>query len=148
MTCNYLFSNRSSTPLLNMLSNGVHMSRANIERIVPLLTTFCCLFNHSLLTLHDGDFYGDTEGNVLLLRASKACYLLMYIFVHCSCLTDNINMFYVILDGASAGIVSYHISCHIRCSLKKKKKVPPKFALYLISLWFSLGRSLGRCYLY
>ncbi|KAK3800090.1 hypothetical protein RRG08_015057 [Elysia crispata] len=51
----------SSTPLLNMLSKGVPMSKDNIDRIVPLLATFCCLFNHSLLTIHDADFYGDTE---------------------------------------------------------------------------------------
>ncbi|XP_035826355.1 ubiquitin-protein ligase E3C isoform X2 [Aplysia californica] len=52
---------RSSTSLLNMLSKGVPMSQENIQRIVPLLSTFCCLFNHSLLTIHDADFYGETE---------------------------------------------------------------------------------------
>ncbi|KAK7488482.1 hypothetical protein BaRGS_00020267 [Batillaria attramentaria] len=49
----------SRTPLLMMLSSGLPMADRDIKRIVPLLSTFCSMFSHSLLTLHDADFYGD-----------------------------------------------------------------------------------------
>ncbi|CAL1546585.1 unnamed protein product [Lymnaea stagnalis] len=75
---------RSSTSLLNMLSKGVPMSRTNIARIVPLLSTFCCLFNHSLLTLHDGDFYGDTDAS-----SSSMPFSLDEIVLMCRCLRDT-----------------------------------------------------------
>ncbi|XP_025111485.1 ubiquitin-protein ligase E3C-like isoform X2 [Pomacea canaliculata] len=52
---------RSSTPLLNMLSSGLPMAERDIQRIVPLLSTFCSMFSYSLLTLHDADFYGDND---------------------------------------------------------------------------------------
>ncbi|CAG5130999.1 unnamed protein product [Candidula unifasciata] len=74
----------SSTPLLNMLANGVPMSRDNIERIVPLLTTFCCLFNHSLLTLHDGDFYGDSD-----VSGSSMPFSLDEVVLMCQSLRDT-----------------------------------------------------------
>ncbi|BFZ16582.1 hypothetical protein BsWGS_19621 [Bradybaena similaris] len=76
----------SSTPLLNMLANGVPMSRENIERIVPLLTTFCCLFNHSLLTLHDGDFYGDTDASGSIMPFSLDEVVLMCQSLRDTCL--------------------------------------------------------------
>ncbi|XP_059156173.1 ubiquitin-protein ligase E3C-like [Physella acuta] len=75
---------RSSTSLLNMLSKGVPISRANMARIVPLLTTFCCLFNHSLLTLHDGDFYRDAE-----VASSSMPFSLDEVVVMCQYLRDT-----------------------------------------------------------
>ena len=57
------FSNRSS--LLMMLCRGLYMSDADINRIVPVLSTFCSMFSHSLHTLHDADFYGDNPGMTL-----------------------------------------------------------------------------------
>lgn len=39
------------------------MSERDINKIVPVLATFCCMFSHSLHTLHDADFYGDNKGN-------------------------------------------------------------------------------------
>ena len=38
------------------------MSDTDIKRIVPVLSTFCAMFSHSLHTLHDADFYGDNTG--------------------------------------------------------------------------------------
>ena len=55
-----VFSNRSS--LLMMLCRGLYMSDVDINRIVPVLSTFCSMFSHSLHTLHDADFYGDNPG--------------------------------------------------------------------------------------
>ena len=46
-----------------MLCRGLYMSDVDINRIVPVLSTFCSMFSHSLHTLHDADFYGDNLGN-------------------------------------------------------------------------------------
>uniref|UniRef100_A0A2C9KEQ7 Ubiquitin-protein ligase E3C n=1 Tax=Biomphalaria glabrata TaxID=6526 RepID=A0A2C9KEQ7_BIOGL len=75
---------RSTTSLLNMLSKGVPMSKANIDKIVPLLATFCSLFNHSLLTLHDEDFYGDST-----LSSSTMPFSLDEIVLMCRYLRDT-----------------------------------------------------------
>ena len=45
-----------------MLCRGLYMSDADIKKIVPVLSTFCSMFSHSLHTLHDADFYGDNTG--------------------------------------------------------------------------------------
>ena len=44
-----------------MLSRGIQMSPAALDRIVPLLSVFCTLFSHSLITLHDAEFHGRTD---------------------------------------------------------------------------------------
>ena len=46
-----------SASLLQMLSRGVHMNNSALDRISPLLSVFCTLFSHSLITLHDADFH-------------------------------------------------------------------------------------------
>lgn len=43
------------------------MAERDIQRIVPLLSTFCSMFSYSLLTLHDADFYGDNDGELKVL---------------------------------------------------------------------------------
>jgi len=53
---------RTETPLILLLSRGLTMSDRDIRRVVPLLSTFCSMFSHSLHTLHDADFYGDETG--------------------------------------------------------------------------------------
>ncbi|XP_076073361.1 ubiquitin-protein ligase E3C-like [Mytilus galloprovincialis] len=51
---------RTETTLLQTLSRGLQMSEEDINRIVPMLSVFCSMFSHSLYTLHDADFYGET----------------------------------------------------------------------------------------
>ncbi|XP_063401065.1 ubiquitin-protein ligase E3C-like [Mytilus trossulus] len=51
---------RTETTLLQTLSRGLQMSEEDINRIVPMLSVFCAMFSHSLYTLHDADFYGET----------------------------------------------------------------------------------------
>ncbi|XP_046334142.2 ubiquitin-protein ligase E3C-like [Haliotis rufescens] len=51
----------SSTSLILMLARGLPMLKTDVNRIVPLLSVFCSMFSHSLLTLHDADFYGDNQ---------------------------------------------------------------------------------------
>ena len=55
---------RTETPLIMMLSRGLTMSEKDIDKIVPVLATFCSMFSHSLHTLHDADFYEDNTGIV------------------------------------------------------------------------------------
>lgn len=51
---------RTETTLLQTLSRGLSMVEDDINRIVPMLSVFCAMFSHSLYTLHDADFYGET----------------------------------------------------------------------------------------
>ena len=39
------------------------MAGEDLERIVPLLSVFCSLFSHSLMSLHDADFFRDDDAN-------------------------------------------------------------------------------------
>lgn len=49
----------SATPLLHIVSRGLPLTSDDSARIVPLLAVFCSLFSLLLITLHDGEFYGD-----------------------------------------------------------------------------------------
>ncbi|KAH3832184.1 hypothetical protein DPMN_105462 [Dreissena polymorpha] len=53
---------RETKPLIHLLSCSQAMEESDMARIVPLLSTFCSLFSHSLHTLHDADFYGGIKG--------------------------------------------------------------------------------------
>lgn len=53
---------RTDSSLLMMLSRGLTMLDHDINKIVPVLATFCAMFSHSLLTLHDADFYENSTG--------------------------------------------------------------------------------------
>jgi ubiquitin-protein ligase E3 C len=50
----------SDTSLIALLSRGVNLSPAEIQRIVPLLDVFCSLFSHLLVTLDDREFFNDS----------------------------------------------------------------------------------------
>ena len=39
------------------------MRQRDIDRIVPLLSLFCSLFSHTLLSLDDAEFYGESTQN-------------------------------------------------------------------------------------
>ncbi|XP_033636657.1 ubiquitin-protein ligase E3C-like [Asterias rubens] len=53
----------SQTPLIQMLSSGFPLTSTDSDRIIPLLSVFCSLFGHLLLSLHDAEFHGDTRGD-------------------------------------------------------------------------------------
>ncbi|XP_041360114.1 ubiquitin-protein ligase E3C-like [Gigantopelta aegis] len=54
----------SQTSLLAMLARGLPMTEMDVNRIVPMLSVFCSMFSHSLITLHDAEFYGDEQSSV------------------------------------------------------------------------------------
>ncbi|XP_063962252.1 ubiquitin-protein ligase E3C-like [Lytechinus pictus] len=49
----------SRIPLLQTISRGIDLPSTDINRIIPLLSVFCSLFGHLLMSLHDSEFYGD-----------------------------------------------------------------------------------------
>ncbi|XP_072172763.1 ubiquitin-protein ligase E3C-like [Diadema setosum] len=46
-------------PLLQTISRGIDLPTSDINRIIPLLSVFCSLFGHLLVSLHDSEFYGE-----------------------------------------------------------------------------------------
>jgi len=49
------------------------MTMEERNRIVPLLSLFCSLFSHSLLSLHDAEFYGNNTGEWRPLVNGTTC---------------------------------------------------------------------------
>lgn len=53
-------------PLLQVISRGTPMSLDDSSRIIPLFYLFSSLFSHSLISIHDNEFFGDPiEGESL-----------------------------------------------------------------------------------
>ncbi|XP_020934693.1 ubiquitin-protein ligase E3C isoform X3 [Sus scrofa] len=50
---------RSVVPLLQVMSRGSPMSFEDSSRIIPLFYLFSSLFSHSLISIHDNEFFGD-----------------------------------------------------------------------------------------
>lgn len=46
-------------PLLQVISRGSPMSLEDSSRIIPLFYLFSSLFSHSLISIHDNEFFGD-----------------------------------------------------------------------------------------
>ncbi|KAG8138770.1 putative Ubiquitin-protein, partial [Naja naja] len=49
----------SMVPLLQVISRGSPMSLEDSSRIIPLFYLFSSLFSHSLISIHDNEFFGD-----------------------------------------------------------------------------------------
>ncbi|XP_036102269.1 ubiquitin-protein ligase E3C isoform X2 [Molossus molossus] len=49
----------SVVPLLQVISRGSPMSVEDSSRIIPLFYLFSSLFSHSLISIHDNEFFGD-----------------------------------------------------------------------------------------
>ncbi|GAB5568971.1 ubiquitin-protein ligase E3B isoform X5 [Prionailurus iriomotensis] len=49
----------SMVPLLQVISRGSPMSLEDSNRIIPLFYLFSSLFSHSLISIHDSEFFGD-----------------------------------------------------------------------------------------
>lgn len=58
----------SMVPLLQLISRGSPMSFEDSNRIIPLFYLFSSLFSHSLISVHDSEFFGhEMEGTMLSL---------------------------------------------------------------------------------
>ncbi|XP_068091962.1 ubiquitin-protein ligase E3C [Hyperolius riggenbachi] len=49
----------SMVPLIQVISRGSPMSFEDSNRIIPLFYLFSSLFSHSLISIHDNEFFGD-----------------------------------------------------------------------------------------
>ncbi|KAB1275898.1 Ubiquitin-protein ligase E3C [Camelus dromedarius] len=54
-----LGAGESMVPLLQVISRGSPMSFEDSSRIIPLFYLFSSLFSHSLISIHDNEFFGD-----------------------------------------------------------------------------------------
>lgn len=56
----------SMVPLLQLISRGSPMTFEDSNRIIPLFYLFSSLFSHSLISVHDSEFFGhELEGSEL-----------------------------------------------------------------------------------
>ncbi|XP_013415236.1 ubiquitin-protein ligase E3C [Lingula anatina] len=76
----------SSTSLLQLLSRGLQMHQNLVDQIVPLLSSFCTLFNHNIITLHDAEFFGDEGEQSSHMPFSVAELVLMSAALRDACL--------------------------------------------------------------
>lgn len=71
---------RSMVPLLQVISRGSPMSLEDSSRVIPVFYLFSSLFSHSLISIHDSEFFGDPiegksfeESGFFWLRRLSVC---------------------------------------------------------------------------
>ncbi|XP_073533789.1 ubiquitin-protein ligase E3C [Phyllobates terribilis] len=79
----------SMVPLLQVISRGSPMSLEDSNRIIPLFYLFSSLFSHSLISIHDNEFFGDPiEAVVGQRQSSMMPFTLEELVVLSRCLRD------------------------------------------------------------
>ncbi|RXM33336.1 Ubiquitin-protein ligase E3C [Acipenser ruthenus] len=77
---------RSMVPLLQVISRGSPMSPEDSNRLIPLFYLFSSLFSHSLISIHDSEFFGiPTEGQS---QSSMMPFTLLELVSLSRCLRD------------------------------------------------------------
>ncbi|XP_042527516.1 ubiquitin-protein ligase E3C isoform X2 [Dipodomys spectabilis] len=79
---------RSMVPLLQVISRGSPMSFEDSGRIIPLFYLFSSLFSHSLISIHDNEFFGDPIEAVGQRRSSMMPFSLEELVLLSRCLRD------------------------------------------------------------
>nr|XP_057916398.1 ubiquitin-protein ligase E3C [Doryrhamphus excisus] len=76
----------SMVPLLQLISRGSPMSYEDSNRIIPLFYLFSSLFSHSLISVHDSEFFGhEMEGQT---QSSMMPFTLSELVTLSRCLRD------------------------------------------------------------
>ncbi|MED6293919.1 Ubiquitin-protein ligase E3C [Characodon lateralis] len=76
----------SMVPLLQLISRGSPMSFEDSNRIIPLFYLFSSLFSHSLISVHDSEFFGhEMEGQ---MQSSMMPFTLSELVTLSRCLRD------------------------------------------------------------
>ncbi|KAF7706750.1 ubiquitin-protein ligase E3C isoform X2 [Silurus meridionalis] len=76
----------SLVPLLQLMSRGSSMSAEDSNRIIPLFYLFSSLFSHSLISIHDTEFFGEAlDGQ---RQASMMPFSLLELVTLSRCLRD------------------------------------------------------------
>ncbi|XP_061022216.1 ubiquitin-protein ligase E3C isoform X6 [Dama dama] len=78
----------SMVPLLQVISRGSPMSFEDSSRIIPLFYLFSSLFSHSLISIHDNEFFGDPIEVVGQRQSSMMPFTLEELVVLSRCLRD------------------------------------------------------------
>ncbi|MBZ3869342.1 Ubiquitin-protein ligase E3C [Sciurus carolinensis] len=78
----------SMVPLLQVMSRGSPMSFEDSSRIIPLFYLFSSLFSHSLISIHDNEFFGDPIEVAGQRRPSMMPFTLEELVVLSRCLRD------------------------------------------------------------
>ncbi|XP_077347271.1 ubiquitin-protein ligase E3C [Lithobates pipiens] len=78
----------SMVPLLQVISRGSPMSFEDSNRIIPLFYLFSSLFSHSLISIHDNEFFGDPMEAVGQQQSSMMPFTLEELIVLSRCLRD------------------------------------------------------------
>ncbi|KAJ7403260.1 Ubiquitin-protein ligase E3C [Pitangus sulphuratus] len=79
---------RSMVPLLQVISRGSPMSLEDSSRIIPLFYLFSSLFSHSLISIHDNEFFGDPIEAVGQRQSSMMPFTLEELVILSRCLRD------------------------------------------------------------
>ncbi|XP_023986708.1 ubiquitin-protein ligase E3C isoform X3 [Physeter macrocephalus] len=79
---------RSAVPLLQVISRGSPMSFEDSSRIIPLFYLFSSLFSHSLISIHDNEFFGDPIEVVGQRQSSMMPFTLEELIMLSRCLRD------------------------------------------------------------
>ncbi|XP_069504073.1 ubiquitin-protein ligase E3C [Ambystoma mexicanum] len=78
----------SMVPLIQVISRGSPMSFEDSNRIIPLFYLFSSLFSHSLISIHDNEFFGDTTEVVGQGQSSMMPFTLEELVMLSRCLRD------------------------------------------------------------
>ncbi|XP_033021687.1 ubiquitin-protein ligase E3C [Lacerta agilis] len=78
----------SMVPLLQVISRGSPMSLEDSSRIIPLFYLFSSLFSHSLISIHDNEFFGDPIEVVGPRQSSMMPFTLEELVLLSRCLRD------------------------------------------------------------
>uniref|UniRef100_A0A2K5L0Z9 Ubiquitin-protein ligase E3C n=1 Tax=Cercocebus atys TaxID=9531 RepID=A0A2K5L0Z9_CERAT len=79
---------QSMVPLLQVISRGSPMSFEDSSRIIPLFYLFSSLFSHSLISIHDNEFFGDPIEVVGQRQSSMMPFTLEELIMLSRCLRD------------------------------------------------------------
>ncbi|XP_074841163.1 ubiquitin-protein ligase E3C isoform X2 [Carettochelys insculpta] len=79
---------RSLVPLLQVISRGSPMSLEDSSRIIPLFYLFSSLFSHSLISIHDNEFFGDPIEVAGQRQSSMMPFTLEELVILSRCLRD------------------------------------------------------------
>ncbi|XP_029444361.1 ubiquitin-protein ligase E3C isoform X2 [Rhinatrema bivittatum] len=78
----------SMVPLIQVISRGSPMSLDDSNRIIPLFYLFSSLFSHSLISIHDNEFFGDPIEVVDQRQSSMMPFTLEELIILSRCLRD------------------------------------------------------------
>ncbi|XP_048196495.1 ubiquitin-protein ligase E3C [Perognathus longimembris pacificus] len=78
----------SMVPLLQVISRGSPMSFEDSSRIIPLFYLFSSLFSHSLISIHDNEFFGDPIEVIGQRQSSMMPFTLEELILLSRCLRD------------------------------------------------------------